>query len=455
MVVFMLILFGVLMTGIVGFGVMPHIPLFLCLILLALFVFGHGASWETIEQGLIEGVTKGLKPVFILLLVGIVIGVWMVSGTVPYLVYLGFQLVSPAWFLVTALITTMIVSTFAGSSFTTVGTVGAALMGIGIGFDIDPALCAGAIISGAMFGDKMSPLSDTTNFAPAVAGSDLFTHIRHMLWTTVPAIIVTIVIFLSIGHTNNQVLNQNTIEGMTSALTNQFNLSWVVMISPLVVVVLAYLRFPILPVLVTGIITGGLTYLLVQPHATLKTLVTVMHGGMQADTGSEAVNEIVNRGGLVAMMSSISLIIIALALGGVAYKTGLIDMMINKIVERLNRKGHFVTVTALSSVGVNLLTGEQYLSILLPGQTFKDSYTKQGIPHKTLSRTLEDAGTLVNPLVPWSVCGAFFSSTLGVSVLDYLPFVFFLWLSPIFTIILGFLPQSKQRATARESMSVR
>lgn len=432
-------MFGLLMSSLIILKVTPHIPLIGCIVLISLFGLWHGASWNEIEQGLIDGISKGLKPILILALIGILIGVWMASGTVPLLVSTGFQMISPQWFLITALVAGMIVSTFTGSSFTTVGTVGAALIGIGTGFGMNPSLCAGAIICGACFGDKMSPLSDTTNFAPAVAGTDIFTHIRHMLWTTIPAIVITAILFIVLGEQTASHLSMTNIMKAQQSLHHHFSLSPWVLVSPLIVAVLAFRKASILPILITGIVTGGLTAMLLQ-SVSLGDLINTMQNGFSLKGDHTMVSTIVNRGGLQSMMGSISLIFIALGFGGVAQKIGLIDLLIKGILVKLHRKGHYVTVAALSSVGVNILTGEQYLSILLPGQAYQKAFEEKCLPKETLSRCLEDGGTLVNPLIPWGVSGAFFTQVLGVSVLAYLPFVFFLYLSPMFTILFAYLP---------------
>ncbi|MBM7645409.1 NhaC family Na+:H+ antiporter [Scopulibacillus daqui] len=440
------VMLALLMVSLIGLKTQAHLPLLGCIILISLFAVWHGAKWKDIEKGLIDGIAKGLIPIMVLALIGILIGVWMASGTVPYLIYIGFALINPKWFLVTALLTTMLVSTFTGSSFTTIGTVGAALMGIGLGFGIHPALCAGAVICGACFGDKMSPLSDTTNFAPAVAGIDIFTHIKHMVWTTLPAMIISFILFLILGEHSSAHVSMQDIVSAQQALAAHFRLTWLVMLSPLVVVILAFKRMPILPVLITGIVTGCITALLVQKGVSVSELMAAMQNGFHLNSKNEMITNIVNRGGLESMMNSISLIFIALALGGIAHNIGLIDLMINGFITKFKYKGHYVTAAACSSISVNLITGEQYCSILLPGQAYKKAFESKGIPLKTLSRSLEDGGTLVNPLIPWGVSGAFFSQALGVSVAEYLPYVFFLYLCPIFTVLYAYLPKLRTHA---------
>lgn len=419
-----------LLAGIVGMG------------LLGLLL---GMKWERIEKGLLESITTGLKPILILFIVGMMISVWMQSGTVPTLLYGGLQFIQPEWFLISALIVTIIVSSFTGSSFTTIGTIGIAMMGIGSAMGVNPALAAGAVISGACFGDKMSPLSDTTNFAPAVAKVDLFTHIRHMMRTTIPAIIVTVIFFFMMSKNLSTSVNPEDMQNAIKVLRSEFNLSIWTLIPPLIVLVLAVRRVPVLLTLFAGLLAGIVVAVLTQSVYSATSILSTMQNGFVSETSSDLVNGIINRGGLQSMMWSVSLIVLALALGGVLQVMGIIQSLMSGLTKLLSRRGHLISATAGSSIGVNLLTGEQYLSILLPGQTFEPFYDKAGVDRKYLSRTLEDAGTLVNPLIPWGVSGAFFAETLGVSVLSYLPFAIFLWLSPLFTIILGYWNDFKMR----------
>lgn len=433
-----LLMLLVMILSILYLDIQPHLPLLLCLVGLSLLSRFKGFSWDEIEKSLIDGIRIGIKPIIILGLIGMIIGVWMMSGTVPQLLNIGFSIISPEWFALSALFTCIIVSSFTGSSFTTIGTVGVALMGIGIGLGVNPALAAGAIISGACFGDKMSPLSDTTNFAPAVVKVDLFTHIRHLLWTTIPSLFITIVLFYFLGRSNSSITTITDIDLAQSALASSFELSWLSLISPLIVVLLAVKRFPTIPVLVVGIVTGIITAVTLQGNLATAELLTVLQDGFSIETGSSVIDGIVNRGGLQSMMWSISLIMIALALGGLIQAIGLIDSLLHGVKNKLANRGHLIATTAGSSIAVNFLTGEQYLSILLPGQTFKSFYERINLHPKNLSRTIEDAGTLINPLIPWGVSGSFFYSTLGVPVVEFAPYAFFLLLSPLFTILFGY-----------------
>ncbi|MDP4550256.1 Na+/H+ antiporter NhaC [Alkalihalobacillus macyae] len=434
-----------MLFSIIVLKVEPHMPLLAGIVGMGILGLALGMKWETIEKGLLESITTGLKPILILFIVGMMISVWMQSGTVPTLLYGGLQFIQPEWFLISALIVTIIVSSFTGSSFTTIGTIGIAMMGIGSAMGVNPALAAGAVISGACFGDKMSPLSDTTNFAPAVAKVDLFTHIRHMMKTTIPAIIVTIIFFFMMSKNLSTSVNPEDMKNAINVLKSEFNLSIWTLIPPVIVLILAVRRVPVLLTLFAGLLAGIVVAILTQSVYSATSVLSTMQNGFVSETSSDLVNGIINRGGLQSMMWSVSLIVLALALGGVLQVMGIIQSLMSGLTKLLSSRGHLISATAGSSIGVNLLTGEQYLSILLPGQTFEPFYDKADVDRKYLSRTLEDAGTLVNPLIPWGVSGAFFAETLGVAVLSYLPFALFLWLSPIFTIVLGYWNDFKLR----------
>ena len=436
----LLFIIGILM---IALDAGPHMTLISCLVISGLSGhFYHKIPWNDMESYMISGVTQCMKAVFILGLIGALISAWMSSGTIPTIFYYGMHILSPEWFLVTTLFVSILVSTFTGSSLTTAGTVGVALMGISDGFGISAPMTAGAVICGACFGDKLSPLSDTTNFASGIVNVELFTHIKHLLWTTIPALLLTVLAFILIGEQQGQLQTELT-NAAINALNINFNISVLTLISPVVVMVMAFRRLPTLPVLITGVLTALLTTLFIQEDYNLSGWFQVLTNGYTLSSGSDIVDKIVNRGGIMSMMFSVSLVIIALAFGGLLQGMGVIDSLMNGLKSRLKSRGHIILSATLSSIGINFLTGEQYLSILLPGQAFKSLFQKNKIEPETLSRTMEDAGTLINPLVPWGVCGAFFSATLGVSVGEYAPFTFFLYLSPMFTILLGYIQKNK------------
>ena len=427
----------------------PHMAIFGTMVMVGGYAYYRTRDFKRIESALINGIREAIMPVLILLLIGMLIGVWQMSGTVATILSIGLDTISAQWFLPSVLLITMIVSTFTGSAFTTVGTVGVALFGIGMALGISPALAAGAIVSGALFGDKMSPLSDTTNFAPAVAGVKLFDHIRFMMGTTVPAIVLTLILFTVLGRTGETVDTTQIAEAQ-AALASRFDLSWTTLLAPLLVAILAFRKMPVLPTMLLGMGAGLLTAGIVQGNWSINNWTTVMQSGFKSGVENETIATVLDRGGLESMLWSVSLVLIALAFGGLLRELGVFQAIVDSLLRRLKSPGSSVLSVVLSSIAVNLLAGEQYLSILLPGQAFKQGFIDREIDPRYLSRALEDGGTVINPLIPWGVSGAFFAATLGVPVLEYAPFAFFLWLSPIFSVILGYVRLGKQR----ESMTM-
>jgi len=428
----------------------PHLPLLAATVGTATMLRLFGFPWKKLESAIIQGIQTAIIPILILSLIGILIAVWMMSGTVPTILYYGMDYIKPQFFAVSALYVTIIVSMFTGSSFTTVSTVGVAFMGIALTTGISPTLAAGAIICGACFGDKMSPLSDTTNFAPAVAGVSIFTHIRNMMYTTIPALIITTVFF--VFAPKPEAMDLSSIQQIKLALQEGFQIHWLTLMSPIAVIACSFKRVSIIPTLVIGIVTGLLVTAFVQHQTAIDVWFSVMQSGYNSSIANETVASIVNRGGLQSMMWSVSLILIALSLGGLLQHCGVIDAFFRKVIQPLKRSSAIVLMTGASSIAVNGMTGEQYLSILLPGQMFKDEYNRRGIPAKTLSRTLEDCGTLVNPLIPWGVSGAFFAATLGVPVIEYLPYATFLWMSPIITFAYALIPRLQKNSLGQEQV---
>ncbi|MDQ0224305.1 NhaC family Na+:H+ antiporter [Metabacillus niabensis] len=421
----------------------PHLALLLCIIVISLIGLLKGFNWSDLEAGIVKGIQNGIQPIIVLGLIGMLIGAWMASGTIPTVMVYALSIIDPSYLLVTSLFSCMVISSLVGSSFTTVSTVGVALMGVGMAIGLPVEWVAGAVISGACFGDKMSPMSDTTNFASGVSSVPLFTHIRHMTITTVPSIIITTIIFIVLGKiTPIETASFSEIAKMVTIIKSEIDINALTLLSPLLVVILAIRKVPVIPSLIIGIITAGVTAGALQGVSIGKFL-TILQFGTSYSIDNELLMSMLNRGGLQSMMWSISLIMIAFAFGGLLDVLKIIPVLLNGLMKRIKTKGQLILSTAASSFGVNLLTGEQYLSILIPGQSFKGLFDNMQISRKYMSRTLEDAGTLVNPLFPWAVSGAFFAQTLGVEVIDYLPYVFFLYLSPLFSILFGYLSKHK------------
>lgn len=438
----------ILLSALFGAHAEPHLAILASLIFVVGYAVYRGFPFSQIEEHMINGIREAIKPILIMLLVGMTIAVWMMSGAVPTLLHYGLSTLSATWFAPSALIIAMIVSTFTGSSFTTIGTVGVALMGIAVVLGVNPALAAGAIISGACFGDKMSPLSDTTNFAPGIVNVSVFDHIRFMMGTTLPAIAITFVLFLIFGRGAGSI-DADAIGATQQALDSLFRLSPWTLLSPLLVMVLAIRKNPVIPTLIAGVLSGLLLTGLVQGNWDIAQWMSVIQNGLKLETANETVASIISKGGIQSMMWSVSLVMLALAFGGVLRGIGVIDVIIEKTVSKLQRDGSIISSAALAAIGVNFMAGEQYLSILLPGQAFKKIFEERSIDPRFLSRALEDGGTLVNPLIPWGVSGAFFASTLGVPVTSYVPFAFFLILSPLFTFIFAYTRPTKKQTDAK------
>ncbi|MBA4602476.1 Na+/H+ antiporter NhaC [Thermoactinomyces mirandus] len=427
-----------LFWGIIFADLDAHIPLLLGTVIAAVVGMKCGYSWKEMQDGIVKGINHAIVPILILSLVGIIIGSWILAGTVPALIYYGLQILSPVYFLFTACIICSIVSLATGSSWTTAGTIGIALIGIGHGLGLPLPMVAGAIISGAYFGDKMSPLSDTTTLAPAMTGSDLFDHIRHMLWTTIPGFIIALVLYLFLGFRyGSGTLDSTQINGILNALNSNFEINVILLIPALYIIIMAAMKKPPLPTLFGGALLGALFALIFQ-GASIAEILDAMHYGYKADTGLEIVDNLLARGGLDSMMWTISLIIIALSYGGILEKINALEVIIQKVLSVVQRVGSLIASNVVACILSNALLGDQFLGIIIPGRMYKSAYEKKGIHPKTRSRILEDAGTLTAALIPWTACGAYMAVTLGVPTLAYAKFAFLNYLVPIISIFFGF-----------------
>lgn len=425
--------------SLVRFEGTAHIPLLLAAAVAALAGWRSGHRWKSIEEGIVEGIAIGLKAVLILMVVGMLIGTWIAGGIVPMLIFHGLNLLSPSWFLVAACVICCVVSISTGSSWTTAGTVGIALVGVGQGLGVPLPMVAGAIISGAYFGDKLSPLSDTTNLAPAVAGSELFEHVRYMLFTTIPSLVMALAIYAALGWSvaGQGEVSELKVTLLQRALDAHFDLNPVLFLPPVLVILMVALRLPALPSLLAGVLLGGICAVAWQ-GAGLKAVLAAAQKGFVAKTGVEAVDQLLTRGGLESMMPTVSLILCALTFGGVMERTGMLAALAGGIMRLARGAGGLVSATVATCLGMNVLAPDQYLSIIVPGRMFREAYQRQGLHPKVLSRTLEDAGTLTSPLVPWNTCGAFMSTTLGVGAMIYLPYAFLNLLNPVIAIVIAF-----------------
>lgn len=417
----------------------------------------YGTPWEKMLNGAVKSISSAMGALIILLLIGSLAGTWMLSGIVPSMIYYGLEILNPKIFLFATCIVCAIVSLATGSSWSTVATIGIAMLGIGNALGVPEGITGGAIISGAYFGDKMSPLSDTTNLAPAMAGTDLITHIKYMTYTTIPSIVIALIAFLIIGLMSDIENNQlQQIDEMQFALTNAYNISWITLVVPVLVIVMIVKKVPAIPALLVGTLLGGLYAIIFQPELinqlndsnnpsflsymknSYTSVMNAMTVNVSVSTGDLAVNELVSTSGMSGMLNTIWLIICAMSFGGIMEATGLLKRITSSLMNFVKSRKSLVLTTSSTCLFLNLTASDQYLSIVVPGRMFADSYKKYNLHPKNLSRTLEDTATVTSVLVPWNTCGAAQASVLGVATIAYLPYCFFNLISPIMTLIFSY-----------------
>lgn len=430
-------LVGGIGVSIYFFGLDPQIPMLLGVGVAGIVAWRCGNSYAVIQDAMVKGISNALPAIMILLIIGMLIGVWIVSGVVPTLLYYGLKILAPEVFLPTALLICAITSLATGTSWGTSGTIGVALMGIGAGLGFPLPVVAGAVLSGAYFGDKMSPLSDTTNLAPAMAGTDLYTHIRHMANTSGIAFGLTflIEIFLSLkyGAAN---ANLEKVNEILNTLDANFLINPVMLVPPIVVMVVSWKKVPALPGICMGVITAALIGFGVQ-GVSFEQMMNVGFGGYSSQTGVTSVDDLLSRGGMESMLYTISIVFVAMMFGGIMERTSQLKVLVAKILEKAASTGSLIASTAMTTVGANVLLCDQYMSIVMGARTYAEEYAERGIHAKNLSRVVEDSGTVTANLIPWNSGGAYQAGVLGVATIAYLPFAFFCWLSPLVTLAFG------------------
>ena len=429
-----------LALGIIVFNADPHIPMFIGTFGCVFIAFKLGYKWTDIESFMMKGIQKVIPSLIILIVIGILIGMWLDAGVVPSMIYYGLKVLKPSIFYLATVIICSITSVSTGSSWGTVGTMGVALMGIALGLDMSLPITAGAIVSGAYFGDKMSPLSDTTNLAPAMAGCDVMTGIRFMILPTSISYGMTLIIFfiLGMGHSSANA-DMSSVTAISDSLTANFNISLIHFIPVIIVLVAVAMKVPAVPGITLGIISGAIIGLVTQEHCTLGTLLNCGMNGFTCETGFETLDKLLTTGGLMNMMYSCSMAIIAMMFGGIMEETGQLRAVANFITRKIRKPAGLVTTTMISSVIANILMADQYISLIVPGRMYASKYKDMKVHPVCLANAIASSGAVTSVLVPWNTCGLYVSSILGISVMKFFPYAFFNLLTPIVVIILAYL----------------
>ena len=438
----------IMFISIIKYEESPHIPMLIGVLIASLVALKIGYTWKFIENSMIKGISQAMQSIIILAIIGVLIGVWILAGVVPTMIYYGLMILKPSIFLVATVLITSITSLATGTSWGTAGTMGIALMGIASGLGIPAPVTAGAVLSGAYFGDKMSPLSDTTNLAPAMAGTDVFTHIKSMAKPTLIAYGLTLLIFgfLSAKYRGASA-DLSNVNIIANGLKETFTISPVLLLAPLVVIISIAKKLPAVPGIALGIIIAAILGPIYQ-GINFGDILSAGLNGYVSNTGLEAVDQLLTTGGLNNMMSSISLTIIAMMFGGIAEETGILEAIVKKFLHRVQSIVGLVISTILTCVFTNASMPEQYISIVVPGRMFKNEYKERNLDPTLLSSTLESGGTVTSAMIPWNTCGTYMSTVLGVSTVHYLPFLFFNLLMPIVQVIVVAIEANKYKLDA-------
>ena len=441
----------IMFISIIKYKESPHIPMLIGVLIASLVALKIGHSWKFIENSMIKGISQAMQSIIILAIIGVLIGIWILSGVVPTMIYYGLMILRPSIFLIATVVITSITSLATGTSWGTAGTMGIALMGIASGLGIPAPITAGAVLSGAYFGDKMSPLSDTTNLAPAMSGTDVFTHIKSMFKPTIIAYVLTLIIFgiLSIKYKGSSA-DLSNVSVIAKGLKDNFTITPVLLLAPIVVIISIAKKLPAVPGIALGIIIAAILGPIYQ-DINFGDILSAGLNGFVSNTGLEAVDKLLTTGGLNNMMSSISLTIIAMMFGGIAEETGILEAIVKKFLHKVKSVVGLVISTILTCLFTNAAMPEQYISIVVPGRMFKNEYKDRNIDPVLLSSTLESGGTVTSAMIPWNTCGTYMSTVLGVSTAHYLPFLFFNLLMPFVQVIVVAIEAKKYRLYANTS----
>ncbi|MBZ5202695.1 Na+/H+ antiporter NhaC [Planomicrobium chinense] len=446
----LVVMIAIMAVTIIKFEGSPHVPLLIGAAAAAFIGWRYGYKWDVIEEGAYKGIRMALPAIVIIILVGLIIGSWIGGGIVATMIFYGLKIITPSLFLVTICIICAIVTLAIGSSWSTMGTIGVAGMGIGVSMGIPAAMVAGAVISGAYFGDKMSPLSDTTNLAAGITGTDLFVHIKHMIYTTIPGLIIALVVYFFLGRQfGGAAVDTGNISSILTALESNFVISPWLLLVPLAVVVMVAKKVPALPALAIGVLLGWLCHVFIQ-GGSVADAVNTLHDGFAISSGNEMVDNLFNRGGIESMMYTVSLTIVAMIFGGIMEQVGMLQAIVKQILKVAKSAGSLIAATIVSAFFTNATASEQYISILLPGRMYARAFRDKNLHSKNLSRALEDGGTVTSPLVPWNTCGVFIFATLGVGTFAYAPYAVLNYTIPIISIVMAFLGLKVEYLTEEE-----
>ena len=434
-----------------------HMPLILSSALVCIVAALNGWKWNVMEKGMIAGINRSMQANLILLTVGMLVSTWKAGGIIPSMIYYGLNIINPSIFLVTACLLCSIVSLVIGSSYTTAGTIGVAMIGISIGLGIDPAMTAGAVVSGSYFGDKMSPMSDTTNLAPGVAGSNIFDHIRHMVYTVTPSYIIALVVFFILvrGAAPNGEIQMEMKDVLQEAIQNEFVVSPLLILPVILLLVAVILKVPAIPAMFFSVIMGLFCMGVVQ-HISFGDFFSIMHYGYESISADiplsddYSVADVVGGGGFDGMLWTVSIVLCSMSFAGVLEVTGMLGQLVEAILKVAKTNGLLVLATICTCIFVNLLTADQYLAIILPGRMYRQAFEDRKLKAKNLSRCLEDSATLTSPLIPWNVCGATMTGFLGQPTAAYAKYAVLNYVNPIVSIIYGFTGFTMEKMTDEE-----
>ncbi|PID16157.1 Na+/H+ antiporter NhaC [Sporosarcina sp. P34] len=432
----------------------PHMPLIVGTAIASLVAWRHGFSWKEIEEMMYKGIRLALPAVIIIMLVGLVIGSWMGGGIVATMIFYGLKIITPSWFLVAIALICAIVSLAIGSSWSTMATIGVAGMGIGLSMGIPAGMVAGAVISGAYFGDKMSPLSDTTNLAAGLTGTDLFDHIKHMLYTTIPGLLIALGVFTFLGRRfGSGEAELTSIANTSQVMQESFVISPWLLLVPLAVIVMVAMKIPAVPALIVGIIMGFLAHVTLQ-SGTFTDALGALQSGFAIETGNQLVDKLFNGGGLDSMMYTVSMTIVAMTFGGILEYSGMLRAIMKQLLKVVKSTSTLIISTIGACVMTNATCSEQYVSIVVPSRMFSKTYKDMGLNSKNLSRALEDGGTLTSVFIPWNTCGVFIFGTLGVSVVEYGPYAILNFAVPLISILYALTGFTVVKMTSEEMVEM-